>query len=104
MCRELAELRLALIAVPTRLRRRDFCNRRCHIAPQVRAQARHQATVNDVREGDGKFIADCVNDFGREHDHYYLAMEYLSGRPLVRVMIDAYTNEQGIDKRNTQVQ
>jgi hypothetical protein len=37
-----------------------------------------------------------VFDFGRDRGHYFLAMEYLSGRPLVRVMIDAYTREQGI--------
>ena len=38
-----------------------------------------------------------VLDFGREHNRYYLAMEYLAGRPLVRVMIDAYAREQGVE-------
>ena len=38
-----------------------------------------------------------VFDFGREKDNYYLAMEYLMGRPLVRVMIDAYTKEEGLE-------
>lgn len=38
-----------------------------------------------------------VLDFGREDGRYYLAMEYLAGRPLVRVMIDAYAREQGVE-------
>ncbi len=38
-----------------------------------------------------------VLDFGREGGRYYLAMEYLAGRPLVRVMIDAYAREQGVE-------
>lgn len=38
-----------------------------------------------------------VLDFGREQNRYYLAMEYLAGRPLVRVMIDAYAREQGVE-------
>ena len=37
-----------------------------------------------------------VSDFGREKGHYYLAMEYLRGRPLVRVMIDAYIEFEGL--------
>ena len=37
-----------------------------------------------------------VYDFGREQGHYFLAMEYLRGRPLVRVMIDAYVNYDGL--------
>lgn len=38
-----------------------------------------------------------VLDFGRDGDRYFLAMEYLAGRPLVRVMIDGYAKEQGFD-------
>lgn len=38
-----------------------------------------------------------VFDFGREDNRYYLAMEYLAGRPLVRVMIDAYGKLGGMD-------
>jgi serine/threonine protein kinase len=37
-----------------------------------------------------------VYDFGREQGHYFLAMEYLRGRPLVRVMIDAYVKHDGL--------
>ena len=39
----------------------------------------------------------AVSDFGREKGHYYLAMEYLRGRPLVRVMIDAYIEFEGLE-------
>jgi len=38
-----------------------------------------------------------VFDFGREGGRYYLAMEYLAGRPLVRLMIDAYAKLGGLD-------
>jgi len=38
-----------------------------------------------------------VSDFGVEDGRYYLAMEYLAGRPLVRVMIDAYAKDHGFD-------
>lgn len=38
-----------------------------------------------------------VLDFGREGGRYFLAMEYLAGRPLVRLMIDAYQREQGVE-------
>lgn len=38
-----------------------------------------------------------VFEFGREDGEFYLAMEYLEGRPLVRVMIDAYQRLGGID-------
>jgi len=41
----------------------------------------------------------AVYDFGRARGSYFLAMEYLSGRPLVRVMIDAYTRDGGMDSR-----
>ncbi|MFO0722876.1 MAG: serine/threonine-protein kinase [Myxococcota bacterium] len=37
-----------------------------------------------------------VFDFGREGGRYFLAMEYLSGRPLVRLMIDAYGKQSGL--------
>jgi serine/threonine-protein kinase len=40
-----------------------------------------------------------VFDFGRERDLYFLAMEYLEGRPLVRVMIDGYQKGPGLDYR-----
>lgn len=38
-----------------------------------------------------------VVDFGRAQGRYYLATEYLEGRPLVRLMIEAYNQEDGID-------
>lgn len=38
-----------------------------------------------------------VVDFGRARHRHFLAMEYLEGRPLVRVMIDAYAKETGLD-------
>ncbi len=38
-----------------------------------------------------------VVDFGRARNRHFLAMEYLEGRPLVRVMIDAYAKETGLD-------
>lgn len=38
-----------------------------------------------------------VVDFGRAKARHFLAMEYLEGRPLVRVMIDAYQREDGLD-------
>lgn len=38
-----------------------------------------------------------VVDFGKAHGRYYLATEYLEGRPLVRVMIEAYANAGGLD-------
>jgi serine/threonine protein kinase len=38
-----------------------------------------------------------VVDFGRAKGRHFLAMEYLEGRPLVRVMIDAYQRENGLD-------
>ncbi|MEQ8979622.1 MAG: protein kinase, partial [Deltaproteobacteria bacterium] len=38
-----------------------------------------------------------VVDFGRAQGRYYLATEYLEGRPLVRVMIDAYNRENNLD-------
>ena len=38
-----------------------------------------------------------VIDFGRALDRYYLATEYLEGRPLVRVMVEAYALEKGLD-------
>lgn len=38
-----------------------------------------------------------VFEFGREQGEFYLAMEYLEGRPLVRLMIDAYQRGTGFD-------
>lgn len=38
-----------------------------------------------------------VVDFGRSHGRYYLATEYLEGRPLVRVMIESYDRDGGMD-------
>jgi hypothetical protein len=38
-----------------------------------------------------------VVDFGRAKGRHFLAMEYLEGRPLVRVMIDAYQKLEGLD-------
>lgn len=38
-----------------------------------------------------------VFEFGREHGEFYLAMEYLEGRPLVRLMIDAYQRLAGLE-------
>jgi serine/threonine protein kinase len=38
-----------------------------------------------------------VVDFGRARGRHFLAMEYLEGRPLVRVMIDAYQRDKGLD-------
>lgn len=38
-----------------------------------------------------------VVDFGRAEERYFLATEYLQGRPLVRVMIEAYAQGQGLD-------
>ncbi len=38
-----------------------------------------------------------VVDFGKAHGRYFLATEYLEGRPLVRVMIEAYAREAGLD-------
>jgi serine/threonine protein kinase len=38
-----------------------------------------------------------VIDFGKAHGRYFLATEYLEGRPLVRVMIEAYGREKGLD-------
>lgn len=38
-----------------------------------------------------------VVDFGRAEERYFLATEYLQGRPLVRVMIEAYAQGDGLD-------
>ncbi|MEL6187444.1 MAG: serine/threonine-protein kinase, partial [Myxococcota bacterium] len=38
-----------------------------------------------------------VVDFGRSEDRYFLASEYLEGRPLVRVMIESHDREGGLD-------
>lgn len=38
-----------------------------------------------------------VVDFGRADGRYFLATEYLEGRPLVRVMIEGYNREAGLD-------
>lgn len=38
-----------------------------------------------------------IIDFGHSKGRHFLAMEYLEGRPLVRVMIDAYQNGAGLD-------
>jgi serine/threonine protein kinase len=38
-----------------------------------------------------------IVDFGRSQGRYFLATEYLEGRPLVRVMIEAYAKEKGLD-------
>lgn len=38
-----------------------------------------------------------VVDFGKAHGRYFLATEYLEGRPLVRVMIEAYAKEDGLE-------
>lgn len=38
-----------------------------------------------------------VFEFGRDAGEFFLAMEYLQGRPLVRLMIDSYQNLGGID-------
>ncbi len=38
-----------------------------------------------------------VLDFGQAHGRYYLASEYLEGRPLVRIMIDSYDRDGGMD-------
>ena len=38
-----------------------------------------------------------VADFGQAEGRYFLASEYLEGRPLVRVMIEAYAKEEGLD-------
>ncbi len=38
-----------------------------------------------------------VLDFGRSQGRYFLATEYLEGRPLVRLMVEAYAQERGLD-------
>ncbi|MEM7677156.1 MAG: serine/threonine-protein kinase, partial [Myxococcota bacterium] len=38
-----------------------------------------------------------VTDFGEAFDRYFLATEYLEGRPLVRLMVEAYAREGGLD-------
>lgn len=38
-----------------------------------------------------------VTDFGQAHGRYFLASEYLEGRPLVRVMIESYDRYGGMD-------
>jgi serine/threonine protein kinase len=38
-----------------------------------------------------------VVNFGKDHGRYFLATEYLEGRPLVRVMIEAYSKGGGMD-------
>ena len=38
-----------------------------------------------------------VLDFGRAHDRYYLASEYLEGRPLVRVMVESHEKSGGMN-------
>ena len=38
-----------------------------------------------------------VLDFGKAHGRYFLATEYLEGRALVRVMIEAYASGGGLE-------
>ncbi|MBI2377618.1 MAG: serine/threonine protein kinase [Deltaproteobacteria bacterium] len=69
--------------------------------------------LSDEVEGDDEIIAMFIDeasimaqidhpnvlrvfDFGVEGSSHYLSMEYLAGRPLVRVMIDAYAGGRGL--------
>ncbi|MBI4820846.1 MAG: serine/threonine protein kinase [Deltaproteobacteria bacterium] len=69
--------------------------------------------LSDEVEGDDEIIAMFIDeasimaqidhpnvlrvfDFGTEGTTHYLSMEYLAGRPLVRVMIDAYAGGRGL--------
>lgn len=74
MLAEHAELRLALIPVPSVFTGRNIRDRRRHRPTEVRAEPGHQPPMHDVGKRFRMFVADGVNHFGHQ-DRLFLVRE-----------------------------